>query len=191
MKMTVFWVVGPCSVVEVYRRFRSDCKHPEDSSINTSHHENLKSRTISIFTVVLLLITLSLSRMKNGHSMGDYPLNCLSNVAVFNRSRNHLKKSSSAWLSKRPCFDVGVKDSMIPASDTTQCHLHLLGIRCKPQYSAYIQRHPFFEPTNRPNFIEKYPMQFQRESSIKASLLAAIHQHQWQYRCTIKHYNRV
>jgi hypothetical protein len=24
-KMAVFWVVGPCSLVEVYQRFRGDC----------------------------------------------------------------------------------------------------------------------------------------------------------------------
>jgi hypothetical protein len=33
MKMTVFWVVVPCSLVEVYRRFRGACyvhHHPDD-----------------------------------------------------------------------------------------------------------------------------------------------------------------
>jgi hypothetical protein len=27
MKMAVFWVVAPCSLVEVYRRFRGACCH--------------------------------------------------------------------------------------------------------------------------------------------------------------------
>jgi hypothetical protein len=32
MKMTVFWVVAPCSLVEVYQRFRGPCclHHPDD-----------------------------------------------------------------------------------------------------------------------------------------------------------------
>jgi hypothetical protein len=29
MKMAVFWVVAPCNLVEVYRRFRSDCTAQE------------------------------------------------------------------------------------------------------------------------------------------------------------------
>jgi hypothetical protein len=49
-KMAVFWVVAPCSLVEVYRRFRgADCLHlmmennPEDSHLRTHRRENLKS----------------------------------------------------------------------------------------------------------------------------------------------------
>jgi hypothetical protein len=37
-KMAVFWVVAPCSLVEVYQRF-----NPEDSHLRTHRRENLKS----------------------------------------------------------------------------------------------------------------------------------------------------
>jgi hypothetical protein len=41
MKMTVFWVVAPCSLVEVYRLFRGVCclhhhHRPDDESTSTS-----------------------------------------------------------------------------------------------------------------------------------------------------------
>jgi hypothetical protein len=57
-KMAVFWVVAPCSLVEVYQRFRGpSCLHhqgdrpdqttrrynPEDSHLLTQSRENLKS----------------------------------------------------------------------------------------------------------------------------------------------------
>jgi hypothetical protein len=29
-KMAVFWVVAPCSLVEVYQRFRGSCDRPDD-----------------------------------------------------------------------------------------------------------------------------------------------------------------
>jgi hypothetical protein len=42
MMMAVFWVVAPCSLVEVYRRFRGACclnhqsdDHPDDGSATT------------------------------------------------------------------------------------------------------------------------------------------------------------
>jgi hypothetical protein len=53
--MAVFWVVAPCSLVEVYQRFRGpSCLHhqgdettrrynPEDSNLRTHRRENLKS----------------------------------------------------------------------------------------------------------------------------------------------------
>jgi hypothetical protein len=53
--MAVFWVVAPCSLVEVYQRFRGTCclhhqgyrpmrrYNPEDSHIRTHRRENLKS----------------------------------------------------------------------------------------------------------------------------------------------------
>jgi hypothetical protein len=67
-KMAVFWIVAPCSLVEVYQRFRGPCcfqhRHddggskdrgnvgkllpdynPEDSHLHTHCHENLKSYT--------------------------------------------------------------------------------------------------------------------------------------------------
>jgi hypothetical protein len=31
MKMAVFWVVAPCSLVEVYQRFRGPCCHHHQS----------------------------------------------------------------------------------------------------------------------------------------------------------------
>jgi hypothetical protein len=36
MEMAVFWVVAPCSLVEVYRRFRDVCclHHQGDESVN-------------------------------------------------------------------------------------------------------------------------------------------------------------
>jgi hypothetical protein len=53
LKISVFWVVAPCSLVEVYQRFRgpcclpssgrSRCYNPEDSSLHTHRRENLKS----------------------------------------------------------------------------------------------------------------------------------------------------
>jgi hypothetical protein len=72
-KMTVFWVVAPCSLVEVYRRFRGSCfvhhqgddlmmeaggtsktsvnfyqitrrNNPEDSHLHARRRENLKSQ---------------------------------------------------------------------------------------------------------------------------------------------------
>jgi hypothetical protein len=55
--MAVFWVVAPCSLVEIYQRFRGAfCLHhqgdeslttrrynPEDSHLRTHRRENLKS----------------------------------------------------------------------------------------------------------------------------------------------------
>jgi hypothetical protein len=37
-KMIVFWVVAPCSLVEIYRRFKSACclRHHGDESASTS-----------------------------------------------------------------------------------------------------------------------------------------------------------
>jgi hypothetical protein len=60
MKITVLWDVAPCSLVEVYRRFRGACcphhpetlvnfykstrrNNPEDSRLHTPRRENLKS----------------------------------------------------------------------------------------------------------------------------------------------------
>jgi hypothetical protein len=50
--MAVFWAVAPCSLVEVYQRFRGpcclhhqtiQCDNPEDSHLRTHRRENLKS----------------------------------------------------------------------------------------------------------------------------------------------------
>jgi hypothetical protein len=74
MKMAVFWVIAPCSLVEVYERFRGPCclqhqgalkieaartsetlvnfyqttrrYNPEDSRLRTHRRENLKSYNI-------------------------------------------------------------------------------------------------------------------------------------------------
>jgi hypothetical protein len=43
MKMTVFWVVAPCSLVEVYRRFRGPC---------CLHHQGATSQKTIIFIEV-------------------------------------------------------------------------------------------------------------------------------------------
>jgi hypothetical protein len=54
MKIAVFWVVAPCSLVEVYQRFRGPCclhhqgdSQPEDSNFHTHRRENLKSYMIT------------------------------------------------------------------------------------------------------------------------------------------------
>jgi hypothetical protein len=49
LEMAVFWVVAPCSLVEIYQRFRGPCclhhqgGRPEDSHLRTNRRENLKS----------------------------------------------------------------------------------------------------------------------------------------------------
>jgi hypothetical protein len=49
MKIAVFWVVAPCSLVEVYQRFRGPCYNPEDSNLPTSYFNfcTFKYRTIA------------------------------------------------------------------------------------------------------------------------------------------------
>jgi hypothetical protein len=44
MKMAVFWVVAPCSLVEVYQRYRGPCwlHHQGDSHLHTHRRENFK-----------------------------------------------------------------------------------------------------------------------------------------------------
>jgi hypothetical protein len=57
--MAVLWVVAPCSLVEVYQRFRVEAArtsenqttrryNPEDSHLRTHRRENLKSDIISV-----------------------------------------------------------------------------------------------------------------------------------------------
>jgi hypothetical protein len=55
VQMAVLWVIAPCNLVEVYRRFRvlvpsiisvtrlRDTNNPEDSHLHTRRRENLKS----------------------------------------------------------------------------------------------------------------------------------------------------
>jgi hypothetical protein len=78
LKKAVFWDVAPCSLVEVYRRFRGAyCLHyqgdeeaantsetsvnlyqiirhndPEDSHLHTRRHENLKSQDILVSCII-------------------------------------------------------------------------------------------------------------------------------------------
>jgi hypothetical protein len=78
--MAVFWVVAPCSLVEVYQRFRGAAiiraialmmeaastsetsvnvyqttwrNNPEDSHIYTSRHENLKSHRFQSYLTII------------------------------------------------------------------------------------------------------------------------------------------
>jgi hypothetical protein len=68
MKMAIFWVVAPCSLVEVYRRFRGPCclhhqgdeshfyqntwrYNSEDGHLHTRRRENLKSYLLNIMFV--------------------------------------------------------------------------------------------------------------------------------------------
>jgi hypothetical protein len=51
VKMTVFWCVAPCSLVEIYRRLEMlHASITEDSHLHTRRRENLKSHTIMCFT---------------------------------------------------------------------------------------------------------------------------------------------
>jgi uncharacterized ion transporter superfamily protein YfcC len=45
MKMAIFWVVAPCSLVKVYLYFYQTTwrYNPEDSHLRTNRRENLKS----------------------------------------------------------------------------------------------------------------------------------------------------
>jgi hypothetical protein len=84
--MAVFWVVAPCSLVEVYQRFRAialmmeaartsetlvnfyqntRCYNPEDSNLHTHRRENLKSYKIRVkvqMDVTPILYTFSTDR---------------------------------------------------------------------------------------------------------------------------------
>jgi hypothetical protein len=81
-KMAVFWVVAPCSLVEVYQRFRCPCclhhqgdddhhqttrrYNPEGSHLRTHRREKLKSYLIPAWNGGLQMVSLN-----TGH-------NCLS-----------------------------------------------------------------------------------------------------------------
>jgi hypothetical protein len=55
MKMVVFWVDAPCSLIEIGRRFRASycIRHQvnisEDGHLHTRRRENLKSRMFFLF----------------------------------------------------------------------------------------------------------------------------------------------
>jgi hypothetical protein len=49
--MAVFWVVAPCSLVEVYQRFKGSCclhHQNEDSHLRPHRRENLRSYLESV-----------------------------------------------------------------------------------------------------------------------------------------------
>jgi hypothetical protein len=48
MKMAVFWVVAPCSLVEVYQRFRGPCCLHHRPDVHNRRRENLKSYLVSV-----------------------------------------------------------------------------------------------------------------------------------------------
>jgi hypothetical protein len=54
-KMAVFWVVAPCSLVEVYRRFRGACclQHQGDDR-QTTRRNNLENSIIILNLCVML-----------------------------------------------------------------------------------------------------------------------------------------
>jgi hypothetical protein len=54
--MAVFWVVAPCSLVEVYQRFRGPCclHHQGDRHLRTHRCENLKSYFITKTVYVVM-----------------------------------------------------------------------------------------------------------------------------------------
>jgi hypothetical protein len=63
MKMTVFWVVAPCSLVEVYQRFRGiSCFHHQgwnaETSVNSSTRlQGATSQKTAIFTLNLYSVS--------------------------------------------------------------------------------------------------------------------------------------
>jgi hypothetical protein len=59
-KMTVFWAVAPCSLVEVYRRFRDACNIPEDSHLHNLHRYVLWNNSIRQWYLHTLQVTLKL-----------------------------------------------------------------------------------------------------------------------------------
>jgi hypothetical protein len=49
MKIAVFWVVAPCSLVEVYQRFRGPCSHQQQTTL---HGATTQKTAIFILTAV-------------------------------------------------------------------------------------------------------------------------------------------
>jgi hypothetical protein len=66
IKIAVFWVVAPCSLVEVYETTRR--YNPEDSHLRTHRRENLKSYFPGIVYRYFLspLVTISVAPMITG-----------------------------------------------------------------------------------------------------------------------------
>jgi hypothetical protein len=55
MKMTVLWVLAPCNLVEIYRRFRGACcLHHQGYEVNiTEYLYRLQNRVLIIYYYVL------------------------------------------------------------------------------------------------------------------------------------------
>jgi hypothetical protein len=76
MKMAVFWVVAPCSLVEVYRRFRGPCcLHYQGD------RENLKSYQINWYW-----IQLTSNKLESNH--GYYKIWLTETIFVRNLSKS-------------------------------------------------------------------------------------------------------
>jgi hypothetical protein len=53
LKMAVFWVVAPCSLVEVYQRFRGPCcLHHQGDALTRLHGAATQKTAIFILTAV-------------------------------------------------------------------------------------------------------------------------------------------
>jgi hypothetical protein len=62
--MAVFWVVAPCSLLEVYRRFCQTTRryNPEDSLLRTHRRENLKSYSSVLLKLeCVVIVTFSIT----------------------------------------------------------------------------------------------------------------------------------
>jgi hypothetical protein len=85
LKMAVFWVIVPCSLVQAYRHFRGACclhhqgdhpemsvnfyqttwrTNPEDSHLHTCCHENLKSHLWFLFIAPFPCICMNICHIK-------------------------------------------------------------------------------------------------------------------------------
>jgi hypothetical protein len=113
-KMAVFWVVAPCSLVEIYQRFRGPCclHHqgdrsyeaartpetlvnfyqtsrryiPEDSHLHTHRRENLKSYSVYLLIPIHIKILKYSQELKKGN--WKTPYSDLYNVAIKELSKS-------------------------------------------------------------------------------------------------------
>jgi hypothetical protein len=73
MKIAVFWVVAPCSLVEVYQRFRGPCclhhQGDETTHLHTHRRENLKSYLIICMFAFPIVFFVHLLHLYNGHDI--------------------------------------------------------------------------------------------------------------------------
>jgi hypothetical protein len=90
--MAVFWVVAPCSPVEVYRRFRGPCYqttrryNPEDSHLRTHRRENLKS-----YLVILSVSRIMEPERTNPLSASHRPVKQSTNLIIISESNIDLQ----------------------------------------------------------------------------------------------------